>query len=302
MSNFLPPISLVPVSPTYRQNAPGTGSGQALPTAPGVAAPATPDQQISPEVHALLALPTRPRAAQRGNRAADGGRKERGEDSSPEEEGLLNGALGGARFHYGGGSGQSSEQNGEQQGDRSAGMRPLPRLEDGFLDATTKSASPPFANMTAYAAGLAERCGVHHATHGQESMNAFLRTVMVGLLPSFMRDLVEQIAETVKTDRAGKGFDALGPIRLACQEFLDLMRPLYARYANGPYLVSDARDVLCAAQDLLAQEADRFEHSTPRVATLLTDSVRPLLPVLVMAGMPRPLQIEAFEQPVGSAA
>lgn len=172
---------------------------------------------------------------------------------------------------------------------RQAAGKDLAPLPNGFLQSERDAGVSPSTHMAGRALAMPGLCDAHLAAHGMRSMPEFLREMMQSLVMDFMRDL----ADKVESRRTGekkplRGVDVIQPVRESCDEFLRLMRPLYHRYVPSPSLYDDARDVLCAAGPLLQQEMRQRGDSEGELARVMTTTVFPLMPVLLMGCKPRP--------------
>lgn len=196
-------------------------------------------------------------------------------------------------LHQGSSSGHSSEQGGGHQQDGRSPMQVAARNNRGFEAARGSASAGVSVHMALCAADLAERCAVHPQRSDRAVMLSFLQSAMRDLLPGFVRDLADRLEALAASETPLDSRGAIRPVREVCADFLDLVRPLYSTYTSGPYLLCDARDVLCAAQDLLNPELDRRRDADQRFLQVMTDTVRPLLPILVMSSMPRPQQSAA---------
>jgi hypothetical protein len=202
------------------------------------------------------------------------------------------GPTGVTNFAYAGQQ-QSSRQHGDGSGHEAESQpRRLFDQETSFQVGEHHSRLQLATHMANSAADLPQRCTAHRLSHGSDAMPRFLRGAMVDLLPGFMRDLAERFDHLAASTSALHPADAIRPVAEVCQDFLNLLRPMYLDHVSfqGPYLVTDVQTVLCAAQTLLGDEMAKRGADNPGLARILRETVYPLWPILVMACLPRPSQ------------
>lgn len=155
-----------------------------------------------------------------------------------------------------------------------------------FLQSRVEVSRSPATHMAGHALALPALCEAHAASRGMWSMPSFLRETMQSLVIDFTLDLADKIERRFRKGDAIGGYDAIQPVREACEEFLRLMRPLYQRYVPTLRLYDEASQVLCGAQPLL-QEMMLERAADDEFSRIMRETICPLLPVIVMACKPR---------------
>ncbi|MCZ2498198.1 hypothetical protein GN316_15640 [Xylophilus sp. Kf1] len=177
----------------------------------------------------------------------------------------------------------------DQHGQRNSHWNPPAAPAGAFLRSATAdpSLSPP-THLASRALALPALCDAQWVTHGAQSMPGFLRETMQSLVLDLVRDLADKIERHAVRQNGLRTTDVAQPVREVCDEFLELMRPLYRRYVAAPSLYADACEVLCAVQPQLHLEMRQRGGAPRELARLMASTVYPLLPVLVMGCIPRP--------------
>ena len=155
-----------------------------------------------------------------------------------------------------------------------------------ILQSKVEVSRRPASHMAGHALALPALCQARAASHGMWSMPGFLRETMQSLVIDFTQDLADKIEHRFWKGEGIGGDDAIQPVREACEEFLRLMRPLYQRYVPTLHLYDEACEVLCGAQPLL-QKLLRERAGDDEFSRIMTETICPLLPVIVMSCKPR---------------
>lgn len=259
---FTVPLAAVPIAPA----------------APAGPAPAdiSPAPDVSPELAPLRSLSMQQRyrsLVQRARQARVGGR----DPQDPcDDDAVETDEPGKPKFSRMSPNQPSGDGEGSDSGKPASAPAPA-QPESGFERAKEAGTASSSVHMALCAARLPERCAAFQQQHGDQDMLPFLRGEILELLPALVRDLGEKLAQR------HAGGDIGGPVREVFSDFVDLMRPLYQRYAQWPLLLVDVRDVLCASEKSLAYEADERPGVHPRLLKVMHDTVFPLLPVLVLS-------------------
>jgi len=271
-----------PVVKTEAPLGPRTGPAQPLVRclSPELAGLQGPELQRETVVHAPVLVRSRTEQTTQKKQA----------DGNGDGDAFIPGVRGVTNFRYAG-QGQSSGHEGSGGGnDRGgqSGLRRLVQLESVYLATGHEVSTDVPGHMARCAADLPERCAEHARQHGHSAMLPFLRGAMLELLPQFVRDLSDKMERLAERSQNVQSCDAIRPVSEACQVFLDLMRPLYGAYVRGPFLLADAKEILCEAQDLLAAEVGQRAGAHPEFARVMTRTVQPLIAIFIMSCLPRP--------------
>lgn len=193
-------------------------------------------------------------------------------------------------------SGQSTDQDGEGQGQ---GQNPTPRQQTAVQDGRLQRAAGTVptakrSHMSGTGASLAQRCAEHHESFGDGAMSPFLRQAVIDLLPAFVRDLGSKLHALGVDERPPGSQESIRPVVEVCDEFFELVRPLYSRYVMGPNLLTDVRNALCTAQATLCDEVARWTDGGSRLEQVMYETVNPLFAILLMSCVKAPVSAAAM--------